>query len=372
MSRIEFHWPSRMRPLACVNSKIVILPKRLKNRIRDWGNSSLRTRRRTRWGRSWSKSWPSSGRWTLILSRSRLKMAIWKMFSKPKMTWESLGIRRSPICLPLPARPKWSPHSGWPATWKQLQPKMIRLGRRRKRWRTKWSTGRQQSFNSCFQKLIKIESRTRWKFNSLTIRLRKFTAITNSLNRQIKKYKVKSVKIRRSSSAWRSRRISRRRNCIIWLSSWIRRLPTIMICCKIKLHSLRSLKKTCWGWRVKLSHFKIRLTSHQAFPIITTRAITREKSANSNHQSTSRDWRERTSRSTWRSRALPGPNCLTNRSRICWGRLTRSISRGASLKFRILWCRLRRRRMRLPKSNPKSTRSRVRKRRKSRTRNWTC
>ena len=279
MSRIEFHWPSRMRPLACVNSKIVILPKRSKNRTRHWGNSSHRMPRRTLSGRSSSKSWPSSGRWTLILSRSRLKIAIWKMFSKPKMTCESLGIKMSQICLQLRAKPSRNPHTGWAATWKQLQPKMTRLRRKRKHWRTKWNTGRPQLFNSCFRKLIKIESRTRWKFNSLTIRLKKFTAITNSLNPQIKKYKVKSVKIKINSRVWRSAKISSRWNCTIWLISLIRRLRTTTICCKIKSASSRSLKKTCWDWRVKLSHFKVRLTSHPAFPTTMTRAITRERSA---------------------------------------------------------------------------------------------
>jgi hypothetical protein len=113
--------------------------------------------------------------------------------------------------------------NGWRATWKQSQLKMTKLRKKRRHWKTKWIIERRPSFNSCFPKLIKIESRIRWRFNNLTIRLKKYMVISSSLNHQIKKYKVKLDKIKINSSIWRRRRISSRWNCRHWLSSLIRR-----------------------------------------------------------------------------------------------------------------------------------------------------
>lgn len=143
-----------------------------------------------------------------------------------------------------------------------------------------------------------------------------------------------------------------------------------MIYYRIKSVSTRSLKKTCWGWRLKLSHFKIKLTLLPALPIITTHAITLKRSMISNNQLSSQELRDRISKSTWPSRVQHGPNYSTKLSKKCWKKLTKSISRGVSLKYKILLFKSRRRKMRLQKFSPKSTRLWVRKPKKFRMKSW--
>lgn len=211
-TQTKFHWPSKMRPLACGSSRTGTSRRHWRSRTSGWSSLKCRIRRRMPLGRNWSRSWRNWGKWRSIWSRKRLRMVIWRKYCIRRRICGSSGINQRRSCWKKLAERRWTRQIGCPTCLKQWRPKMKRFGGKHRPWRRKWIWERLPLFINCLLRSTRTASKTSRKSNSLTIKSKMLKVILSLLNNQINKSIVLLLKELRHSNHWSNKRMQRQQN----------------------------------------------------------------------------------------------------------------------------------------------------------------